>query len=72
MRPPEQMGAFEFAKISMLRVAQLARGCTPRVDGDHTKAVFAQREVFEGKVVVAPHATAEQALLPVNGDGTAL
>jgi DNA-directed RNA polymerase subunit K/omega len=44
------MGAFEFVAIAALRAAQLARGCCPRVNGDHTTAVFAQREVAEGKV----------------------
>lgn len=49
MRPPN-MGALEFAVIAALRAAQLTRGCVPRVDGDHTTAVLAQREVAEGKV----------------------
>ena len=47
------MGVFEFVAVAALRVAQLARGCRPRVDGDHTKAVFAQLEVAEGKVARA-------------------
>jgi DNA-directed RNA polymerase subunit K/omega len=50
IRPPNQMGAFEFVAIAALRVAQLSRGCRPRVDGEHTTAVFAQLEVAEGKV----------------------
>jgi DNA-directed RNA polymerase subunit K/omega len=50
IRPPEQMGKFEFVAVAALRAAQLTRGCRPRVDGDHTTAVFAQREVAEGKV----------------------
>lgn len=50
IRPPDQMGAFQFVAIAALRAAQLTRGCRPRVDGDHTTAVFAQREVAEGKV----------------------
>lgn len=50
IRPPHLMGSFEFVAIAALRAAQLARGCRPRVTGDHTTAVFAQREVAEGKV----------------------
>ena len=50
IRPPNQMSAFEFVAIATLRVAQLTRGCTPRVCGDHVTAVLAQREVAEGKV----------------------
>lgn len=57
IRPPEDMGAFEFAVVAALRVAQLARGCRPRVDGDHTNAVLAQREVAEGKVTPTDHTT---------------
>jgi DNA-directed RNA polymerase subunit K/omega len=53
------MGAFEFVAVAALRAAQLARGCRPRVDGDHTKAVFAQREVAEGKVTRTANETAE-------------
>lgn len=51
MRPPDTMGSFEFVAVAALRAAQLARGCSPRVDGDHSTAVRAQREVAEGKVV---------------------
>jgi len=50
IRPPLEMGAFQFVAIAMLRVGQLARGCRPRVDGIHTTAVIAQLEVAEGKV----------------------
>ena len=50
IRPPHLMGSFEFVAIAALRAAQLARGCRPRVNGNHTTAVFAQREVAEGKV----------------------
>jgi DNA-directed RNA polymerase subunit K/omega len=53
------MGAFEFVAVAALRAAQLTRGCRPRIDGDHTLAVFAQREVAEGKVTPAANATAE-------------
>lgn len=51
IRPPHAMGAFEFVAVAALRAAQLARGCRPRVDGDHTIAVLARREVAEGKVM---------------------
>jgi DNA-directed RNA polymerase subunit K/omega len=62
IRPPHAMGAFEFAAVAALRAAQLARGCRPRVDGAHTTAVLARREVAEGKVVPMPAA----ALPPTN------
>jgi DNA-directed RNA polymerase subunit K/omega len=45
------MGAFEFAVVAALGAVQLERGCRPRVDGDHTTAVLARREVAEGKVI---------------------
>jgi DNA-directed RNA polymerase subunit K/omega len=53
------MGTFEFVAVAALRAEQLARGCRPKVDGDHTKAVFAQLEVAEGKVTRAANATTE-------------
>ncbi len=59
IRPPHQMGKFEFVAVAALRAAQLARGCRARVDGDHTTAVFAQREVAEGKVMRTANSTAE-------------
>jgi DNA-directed RNA polymerase subunit K/omega len=54
------MGTFEFAVVAALRAVQLARGCRPRVDGDHTNAVLARREVAEGKVTPTAHATGER------------
>ena len=51
IRPPHLMGAFEFVAVAALRAAQLTRGCRPKVDGHHTTAVFAQREVAEGMVI---------------------
>jgi hypothetical protein len=45
------MGAFEFVAVSALRAAHPTRGCRPKVAGDHTTAVFAQREVAEGQVI---------------------
>ena len=59
IRPPHEMGAFEFVAVAALRAAQLASGCRARVDGDHTTAVFAQREVAEGKVIPTANATAD-------------
>lgn len=50
IRPPHEMGAFHFVALATLRVAQLARGCRPRVEGTHPTAVIAQLEVAEGKV----------------------
>jgi hypothetical protein len=48
-RPPG-VGTFQFVVLAGLRAAQLARGCRPRVDGDHKVTVLAQIEVSEGKV----------------------
>ena len=62
IRPPLLMGAFEFVAVAALRAAQLARGCRPRVGGDHTTAVFAQREVAEGKVARTVTETVGQAV----------
>jgi DNA-directed RNA polymerase subunit K/omega len=59
IRPPQPMGAFEFVALAALRAAQLTRGCRPKVDGDHTTAVFAQREVAEGKVTSTANPTAD-------------
>jgi DNA-directed RNA polymerase subunit K/omega len=53
------MGAFEFVAVAALRAVQLARGCRPRVDGVHTTAMFAQREVAEGKVTPSANASAK-------------
>jgi len=50
IHPPQEMGNFEFVAIAALRAAQLTRGCRPRVEGVHTTAVLAQREVAEGRV----------------------
>lgn len=59
IRPPQAMGTFEFVAVAALRAAQLARGCRPRVDGDHCTAVLAQREVAEGKVIRSANTIAE-------------
>jgi DNA-directed RNA polymerase subunit K/omega len=50
------MGSFEFVVLATLRAAQLTRGCMPRVTGDHTTAVLAQREIAEGEVSAAGEA----------------
>ena len=50
---PTGIGAFEFAVLASLRAAQLCRGCLPRVDGDHCRAVMAQMEVAGGTVAAA-------------------
>ena len=47
---PACFGKFEFAVMASLRASQLTRGCVPKVEGDHTVAVMAQREIAEGKV----------------------
>jgi DNA-directed RNA polymerase subunit K/omega len=48
---PVRIDAFEFAVLASLRVAQLARGSTPRVTGSTKLAVIAQQEIAEGKIV---------------------
>jgi DNA-directed RNA polymerase subunit K/omega len=50
---PADVNAFEFAVLAGLRALQLARGCTPRVNGSSKLAVIAQREIAERKVVRA-------------------
>jgi len=55
------MGAFEFAVLASLRAAQLCRGCVPRVQGDHCRAVTAQMEVAGGTVASAPRAESPDA-----------
>jgi hypothetical protein len=47
------MSTFEFVVVSSLRAAQLMRGCTSRVEGDHKVIVTAQLEVASGAVVGA-------------------
>jgi hypothetical protein len=48
-RPPG-VGAFQFVVLATLRVAQLMRGCRPKVDGIHKATVIAQLEVSAGIV----------------------
>ena len=63
---PTGIGAFQFAVLASLRAAQLCRGCLPRVEGDHCRAVMAQMEVADGRV-----AAADQALGDASSDLTA-
>jgi DNA-directed RNA polymerase subunit K/omega len=51
VRRPDGMNTFEFVVVSALRAAQLQRGCVPRVEQSPKKAVTAQHEVAEGKVL---------------------
>jgi DNA-directed RNA polymerase subunit K/omega len=51
---PAELNAFEFAVLAGLRAAQLARGCTPRVNCTSKLAVIAQMEVAERKVAREP------------------
>ena len=48
------LGSFEFVVLSSLRVAQLVRGCTPRVPSTHKHVTTAQLEVAAGTVVGLP------------------
>jgi DNA-directed RNA polymerase subunit K/omega len=47
---PAGSNAFEFIVVSALRVAQLTKGCTPRVESTGKRITVAQLEVAEGKV----------------------
>ena len=60
MHQPEGMSTFEFVVVSTLRAAQLMRGCTARIGGDHKIIVTAQLEVAAGMIV----ATRSSAFLP--------
>jgi DNA-directed RNA polymerase subunit K/omega len=62
---PTGLSAFEFAVLAGLRAGQLARGCTPRVNGSSKVAVIAQREIAERQVMRAsPSAPATDDLPP--------
>ena len=50
IRRPPGVGAFQFVVLATLRVAQLMRGCRPKVDGLHKATVIAQLEVSAGIV----------------------
>ena len=51
VRRPDGFSAFEFCVLSGLRIAQLNRGCTPRVPRSEKLTVTAQQEIAERKVV---------------------
>ena len=45
-----RLNTFEFVVVAALRAKQLARGSTPRVEGDHKPFITAPLEVLSGKV----------------------
>ena len=54
VKRPAQFGGYMFSVLSSLRVAQLIRGCVPRVTvGTHKMITTAQMEVAEEKVARA-------------------
>jgi DNA-directed RNA polymerase subunit K/omega len=46
----ENMNTFEFVVVAALRAAQLARGCTPRLEASEKVTVTARREVLAGTI----------------------
>jgi hypothetical protein len=60
------MGRFEFVVLAKLRAHQLNRGCLPRIDSIHLRAVTAQLEVALGYVVQM--ATSRQMEEAIHGD----
>jgi hypothetical protein len=48
------IGTFEFIVLSSLRVAQLMRGCTPRIAAENKRMVIAQLEVAAGEIRRSP------------------
>jgi DNA-directed RNA polymerase subunit K/omega len=64
VKRPTGFGAFEFAVMAGLRAAQLARGCTPRIDGAHKYTVTAQIEVAELKVSRAANVSLPAGQIP--------
>lgn len=50
IKRPDDISTFEFSVLSGLRVAQLYRGCSPRVEPSAKVAITAQHEVAERKV----------------------
>ena len=53
-----EMGKFEFIVLSSLRVAQVIKGCTPRVPASHKRTTTALHEVAGGKVIGIPRVPA--------------
>jgi hypothetical protein len=51
---PVDIGQFEFVRIASLRVAQLIRGCTPRVPVGSKVTTTARLEVAHRKVCGLP------------------
>lgn len=51
MQAPSGMSTVEFVVVASLRAAQLSRGCTPKVEGEHKRIVIAQMEVAQRKIV---------------------
>lgn len=72
IRPPKGLGASEFVVLARLRVVQLNRGCTPRIEGDYRATTMAQLEIGAGKVTRAgEHGEAiSLAVSPVSCPGT--
>lgn len=64
---PTEIGAFQFVVLASLRTLQLARGCSPRIDGLHRNTVIAQLEVSQRKVVqvAGPSCPASAAVVEV-------
>ena len=50
MLRPDGIGRFEFIALARLRAHQLNRGCVPRIEGVHLRAVTAQLEVALGYI----------------------
>ena len=47
---PVEISAYEFVVLSSLRAKQLLAGCTPRVEGEHSRSTMAQMEVAGGHI----------------------
>lgn len=61
---PDGIGAFKFAVLASLRVAQLCRGCVPRIAGDHCVAVTAQMEIACRAIAAHDGAALAEASVP--------
>jgi len=59
---PDGMGRFEFVVLAKLRAHQLNRGCLPRIDSVHLRAVTAQLEVALGYIGHVATPTLTQAI----------
>jgi DNA-directed RNA polymerase subunit K/omega len=47
---PKRTNAYEFVVVAALRAQQLLKGCTPRLEGEHSPTTMAQMEVAGGHV----------------------